>query len=160
MYGWVDKNTEETENLGLLGMGVWCASNALSLAGRVAAIPEVFLLGAGTFLIAPFTSNPIENAKVGLREVFVHIPKNILSVACLPIEFFIGTILNCTDPKFLIIDMSKGMKVHLLHAKNGTLHSEKYSSDISVASGEVKVKHMEWQRKMRERSLTEKNSNQ
>ncbi|MGZ3633291.1 MAG: hypothetical protein ACXU9U_02695 [Parachlamydiaceae bacterium] len=148
MYDCADKNTEETKDLKLFGMSVWCASNALTLVARVAAIPEVFLLGAGIFLTAPFTANPIKNGKIGLHEIFVHTPKNILRVACVPIEFFIGTILNYTDPKLLIIEMSKCMRVNLLHAKNGTLHSNKHLADLRGISGDVKVKYMAWQEKM------------
>lgn len=157
MYNLLDENTEETEYLTSSGLGVWCASISVSTIAKVVGIAEVFIKGSGLFLSSPFTDNRIHNAKLGLNEVFVHTPKNILRTACIPVEFFLGTILILIEPKSFTMEMAECMRVNLLHAENGTIHSDKHQRNLMSVSGVVKPKFMKWQGRMYERLRAKNN---
>ena len=147
MYNWLDTNTEETQCLMLPGIGMWTASSLITLATRVAGVAEVFLKGSGYLLASPFTNNKALNAKIGLNEIFVHTPKNILRIACSPLDFLGGTIDIFIGPKSFTMRRVEYTRVNLLHTRAGTLHSKEHNDDLSEVEGIVKPKFMDYQRR-------------
>ena len=157
IYNLLDEYTEETEYLTSSGMGVWCVSNVITTIARVVGVAEVFIKGTGVFLSAPYTNNCIHNAKLGLNEIFVHTTKNILRTTCIPIDFFLGSIFIFIEPKSFTKEMAECMRVNLLHAERGTLHSDMHQNDLMSVSGVVKPDFMAYQGRRFERLRAKKN---
>jgi len=147
MYNWLDENTEETQWLKLPALGMWCASNTLTTVTGTAGIAEVFFKGLGILATSPFTNNRIDNAKIGLCEIFVHAPKNVLRTIFVPIDFLCGIIPVCVEPKHAIMKVAECMRINLLHAKKGTLKSPKHENDLDCLQSIVKPKFMKYQGK-------------
>jgi hypothetical protein len=145
MYNWLDENTEETQWLKLPALGMWCVSNTLTTVTRTVGIVEVFFKGLGILATSPFTNNRIDNAKIGLCEIFVHAPKNVLRTIFVPMDFLCGTIPVCVEPKHAIMIVAECMKINLLHAQNGTLKSTEHKKDLGYLQGVVKPKFMKYQ---------------
>jgi hypothetical protein len=154
MYNCWDKNTEKAQWLRVSGIGVWTASNVITVVTRIAGIAEVFIKGSSALLSTPFKENKINNVKVGLNEICVHMPKNILRTIFVPVEFIGGTIFILAGPKTFTMEMVECMKVNLSHAKNGTLHSVEHKKDLGFVDGIVKPKFMAYQKRASKRIAT------
>jgi len=150
MYDWLDKKTEETQWLKLPGIGMCCASTLVTTVTRVSGIAEVFFKGLGILATSPFTNNRINNAKLGLSEIFVHTPKNVLRSACIPVEFIYGVIFNLCEPKFFTIETSNWMKVNVIHARAGTVGSYNYKQDMIEVAGISYERFLNYQKTARD----------
>ncbi|HRD55587.1 MAG TPA: hypothetical protein PLC42_04230 [Parachlamydiaceae bacterium] len=135
MYNWFDKITDERQWLRLPGICIWTASNIGTIITRIAGVVETFFNGTSVLLSAPFTDNCLSNATLGLRQIFVHTPKNFLRTIFIPVEFIFGAAFNFAAPKYFTILMSECMKVNLNHAKAGTIESKEHYIDLFRASG-------------------------
>jgi hypothetical protein len=136
MFKWLDEKTEETEWVRFPAACAFIASNIITTATRITGVAESLLFGSVILLHSPFSQKKMENAKLGLHEISVHTPKNILRVAFVTIEVCVDGIFGVLmNPKFYIMHASECMKVNLEHSKKGTIGSLEHSRDSSEASG-------------------------
>lgn len=148
LYNWLDEKTEETQLWRLPAVGIWSASTAITSITRVMGIAEVFFKGAGILLSSPLSRTPCNNAKIGVKEIFDHAPKNCLRVAFIPVEFFVGTIENLIEPKGFAMKMAQRMKINLAHAKAGTLKGAEHERELGFMEANAKPKFMDYQDRM------------
>jgi hypothetical protein len=157
LYNWLDDNTEEPTHLKSLGFAVWCVSSLVTTITRIAGIAEVFFVGLGILLTAPLTAKPIENAKIGLNEIFVHTPKNVLRTVSTIAEFLFGALYlffgyeSCFDAKGFTMNMVEYMKFNLKHARNGTIHSDEHKNDLRCVDGIAGRRFKQYQKRTWER---------
>jgi hypothetical protein len=146
MFNLFNEKTEKTQWLRIPTTGLWSASCLVKLAVRIFSIVEVFFKGLGILFSAPFANQRLTNTKIGLNEIFVHTPKNILNTVFLPIEFIGGLIDILSEPKFFIISMTECLKLNLIHKKADTFGSVEHKEDIYEASGKSYERCLNYQR--------------
>ena len=152
IYNWLDKQadernyTEQSEHLiRPLVFSVCLGANVVTVATRVTSIVETFLRGSSTLLSTPFISDRILHAQRGMKEIFVNTPLDILRLMYFPIDFIDDLVGICIDPKHFTMLKIECLKTNLLHAQQGTLHSERHKKDLRCAGGIVKPKFMNYQ---------------
>lgn len=130
MYVWLDNVTEESSWLRAEGMTICCVSTVITIVLRIVAIGEVFFKGAYIFCTSPWATNPLDNAKKGLDELFNHTKNNIFNAIYIPFEFFDAIISILIEPKKTIILITECMKIHLNHSESGTLKTNQHIKEL------------------------------
>jgi hypothetical protein len=130
-------------------LGVWTVSGVVTIATRTAGIAETILKGSGYLIVSPFTDHKIENATIGLSEIFCHTPKNMLRLIVFPLEFVGGVITILIGPKSFTIRRLEYIRVDLLHAEANTIHSQEHKDDIAEVGGIAYSKFIAYQRRTR-----------
>lgn len=152
IYNWLDKQaderqyTEQSQHLiRPFVISVWMGANVITIATRVTSIAEAFLKGSSTLLSTPFISDKIPHAQRGLKEIFINMPLDVLRLIYFPIDCIDEFIEICIDPKFFTMLKTEYFKRNLLHAKQGTLHSNEHKNQLQCVEGVVNPKFMNYQ---------------
>jgi hypothetical protein len=104
MFKWFDEKTEKTKWIRFPATCAFLASTAVTTVTRIMGVAESFLFGSAILLNSPFSEKKIENAKLGLHEISVQTPKNILRVVFVIVEVCIDGIFGVLmNPKSYII---------------------------------------------------------
>lgn len=152
IYNWLDKQADErqyTEQsqhvIRPLVISVWMGANVITVATRVMSIAEAFLKGASTLLSTPFISDKIPHAQRGMKEICINMPLDVLRLLYFPIDCIDDFIEICIDPRFFTMLKIEYCKRNLLHAQQGTLHSEEHKEKLQCVEGVVNPKFMNYQ---------------
>ncbi|HRD55774.1 MAG TPA: hypothetical protein PLC42_05185 [Parachlamydiaceae bacterium] len=146
LYDWFDKVTDERKELKVSAVGVHCFSTIITTATRISGIVETFFGGFLILFCVPFNKK-FDEAKIGLHEIFVHTPKNILRTLVIPFGFFGGLIFNLCEPKYFTKITSNEMKANVIHARKGTIGTSAHRDDLCEADGISKGAFLKWQSK-------------
>lgn len=152
IYNWLDKQADErnyTEQsqrfIRPLMVSLWMGANVVTVATRVTSIAETFLKGSFILLSTPFIEDKVLNVQRGIKEIFVNAPLDVFRLMYFPVEFIDDLIGLLLEPKLFTMLKIECLKGNLLHAIQGTLHSERHKQDLRCAGGVVKPKFMNYQ---------------
>lgn len=130
-------------------LAAWSALSMVTATTRTIGIAEVLFKGLGILLTAPLADNPLCNAKLGLHEIFVHTPKNVLRAFLTPFGFMGGAFCILTNPEFFIIAMHECMKINVTHAKKHSIGSVEHYDDLASVDGIAYERFLRYQRVIR-----------
>jgi hypothetical protein len=146
MFNWFDEKTEKTKWIRFPATCAFIASTAITTVTRIMAVAESLFFGSAILLSSPFSKKKMENAKLGLHEISVHTPKNILRVGFITVEIFVDGIYGVLkNPKYYIISMSESMKVNLDYAKKGTIASIEHGKNLYNADEIAYIRLLKYQ---------------
>lgn len=144
LYDWFDKITNDRDELKVPTVCVCCVSTMVTTATRISGVVETFFGGFLILFCIPFNKK-FDEGKLGLHEIFVHTPKNILRMAVIPFEFIHGLIFSLCEPKFFILIELHQLKVNLIHAKEGTIGTKPHKVDMRETEGTSYGNLIKWQ---------------
>lgn len=135
IYAWFDKRTDNIEWIRASSLGIYGASGLVTLVTRICGAVEIPFTGIKNLIISPGAG--IESLKIGLTNIFIETPKQVLRIVWFPIEFSIESIRVLCSPRYFIISMLEHMKVLQIHSKTNTIYSEKYEVDRYEAYNKI-----------------------
>lgn len=145
IYDWFGKKTADIELIRLSALGIYGASSLVTLISRICGAIEIPFAGIKNIFISPVAG--IESLKIGLTDIFVEIPKQVLRIVCFPIEFTLDGIIFLCDPRYFTIEMNEHMKVLQIHTKTNTVGSEKFSCDQYDAYNKISYRDRDYHEK-------------
>ena len=152
IYNWLDKQaderqyTEQSEHLiRPLVISICVGANVVTIATRVTSIVETFLRGSSTLLSTPFISDRVFHAQKGMKEIFVNTPLDVLRLIYFPVDLMDDLVGIFIEPKFFTMLKTEYFKRNLLHAQQGSLHSDEHKNMLQCVEGVVKPKFMNYQ---------------